>query len=72
MDVATSGREEKERRLAAELSRTTPSSNGEHALTDSSPVLGQAPRPIVRRYADPKRARIARHREGCLAEGGAA
>jgi hypothetical protein len=56
----------------AELSRATPSSNGEHALTDSSPVLGRAPRSIARRYADLKRAHIARHREGCLAEGGAA
>jgi hypothetical protein len=71
MDVATSGREEKERRLMAELSRTTPSSNGERMLIDSSLVLGQALRSIARRYADLKRAHIARHREGCLAEGGA-
>ena len=72
MDVATSGREEKERRLTAELSRTTPSSNDERALTDSSLVLGQAPRPVARRYADPKRGHITSHREGYLAEGGAA
>ena len=56
----------------AELSRTTPSSNGERTLIDSSLVLGQAFGPIARRYADLKHAHIARQREGCLAEGGAA
>jgi len=56
----------------AELSRTTPSSNGERTLIDSSLVLGQAFGPIARRYADLKHAHIGRQREGRLAEGGAA